>query len=157
MGNTTLKKPSEYYTQRVMFNLTEDQRKSLDAAMKAHGYTSLQRYFREVLVGAKRIKQTTVMNSLQMTALTDSQTKDFKNQLAKIGSNVNQAVTRINQFVKKVSEDEEQEYNIRRLLDLEKRLLWYLGRLQELCDEKGISGFEEEDVPPIQVNSATRV
>ena len=130
-----------------MFNLTEDQRKSLDAAMKAHGYTSLQRYFREVLVGAKRIKQTTVMNSLQMTALTDSQTKDFKNQLAKIGSNVNQAVTRINQFVKKVSEDEEQEYNIRRLLDLEKRLLWYLGRLQELCDEKGISGFEEEDVP----------
>lgn len=147
MGNKTLKKPSEYYTQRVMFNLTEDQRKSLETAMKAHGYTSLQRYFREVLVDGKRVKQTTVMNSLQTTSLTDSQARDFRNQLGKIGNNVNQAVTRINQFIKEAAKDEEQEYNIRALQDLEKRLLWYLGRLQELCNEKGISGFEEENVP----------
>ena len=147
MGNKTLKKPSEYYTQRVMFNLTEDQRKSLETAMKAHGYTSLQRYFRDVLVDGKRVKQTIVMNSLHTTSLTDSQARDFRNQLGKIGNNVNQAVTRINQFIKEAAKDEEQEYNIRALQDLEKRLLWYLGRLQELCNEKGISGFEEENVP----------
>lgn len=146
MGNRTLKKPAEYYTQRVMFNLTEDQRKSLETAMKAHGYTSLQRYFREVLVDGKRVKQTIVMNSLQTTSLTDSQARDFRNQLGKIGNNVNQAAMRINHFIKLASQDDDQEHNIKTVRDLEKRLLWYLGRLQELCDEKGISGFEEEGV-----------
>lgn len=145
MGNKTLKKPSEYYTQRVMFNLTEAQRKSLDTAMKAHGYTSLQRYFREILVDGKRVKQTTVMNSLQTTALTDSQAREFKSQLSRIGNNVNQAAMRINQFIKLASQDDDQEYNIKTVRDLEKSLLWYLGRLQELCDEKGISGFEEDE------------
>lgn len=145
MERKTLKRPSEYYTQRVMFNITEAQKKSLIAAMKAHGYTSLQRYFREVLVDGKRIKQTTVLNSLQTTVLTDSQDKDFKNQLSKIGNNVNQATRQINQFIKSINMDDEQEYNIEFLRDLGNRLLWYLGRLQELCDEKGISGFEEED------------
>lgn len=145
MERKTLKRPSEYYTKRVMFNITEAQKKSLIAAMKAHGYTSLQRYFREVLVDGKRIKQTTVLNSLQTTSLTASQSKDFKNQLGKIGNNVNQATRQINQFIKKVCNEDEQEYNIQSLQSLGNRLLWYLGRLQELCDEKGISGFEEED------------
>ena len=145
MEKKTLKSPSEYYTQRVMFNITEAQKKSLITAMKAHGYTSLQRYFREVLVEGKRIKQTTVMNVVQTTSLTASQNKEFKDQLGKIGNNVNQATRQINQFIRNVSQDEEQEYNIKFLQNLGNRLLWYLGRLQELCDEKGISGFEEED------------
>lgn len=145
MEKKTLKRPSEYYTQRVMFNITEAQKKSLITAMKAHGYTSLQRYFREVLVEGKRIKQTTVMNVVQTTSLTASQNKEFKDQLGKIGNNVNQATRQINQFIRNVSQDEEQEYNIKFLQNLGNRLLWYLGRLQELCDEKGISGFEEED------------
>lgn len=145
METKTLKRPSEYYTQRLMFNLTEAQKKSFYTAMKAHGYTSPQRYFREVLVDGKRIKQTTVLNSLQTTSLTASQSKDFKNQLGKIGNNVNQATRQINQFIKKVCNEDEQEYNIQSLQSLGNRLLWYLGRLQELCDEKGISGFEEED------------
>ena len=126
-----------------MFNITEAQKKSLDAAMRAHGYTSLQRYFREVLVDGKRIKQTTILNTVWTTSLTDSQSKDFRNQLGKIGNNVNQATRQINQFIKNVSLDEEQEYNVKFLRDLGNKLLWYLGRLQELCDEKGISGFEE--------------
>lgn len=143
MEKKTLKRPSEYYTQRVMFNITEAQKKSLITAMKAHGYTSLQRYFREVLVEGKRIKQTTVMNVVQTTSLTSSQSKEFTNQLGKIGNNVNQATRQINQFIKNASMDEEQD--IKFLQNLGNRLLWYLGRIQELCDEKGISGFEEED------------
>lgn len=145
MEKKTLKRPSEYYTQRVMFNITDAQKKSLIAAMKAHGYTSLQRYFREVLVEGKRIKQTTVMNVVQTTSLTSSQSKEFTNQLEKIGNNVNQATRQINQFIRNVSQDEEQECNIKFLQNLGNRLLWYLGRLQELCDEKGIGGLEEED------------
>lgn len=145
MEKRTLKQPSEYYTKRVMFNITEAQKKSLITAMKAHGYTSLQRYFREVLVDGKRVKQTTVMNVVQTTSLTSSQSKEFTNQLGKIGNNVNQATRQINQFIKNASMDEEQEYNIKFLQNLGNRLLWYLGRIQELCDEKGISGFEEED------------
>jgi len=91
-----LKSPDEYYNVRMMFNMTIEDKRSFENQMTACGFTSSQRFFREVLLRRKRVKTLASSSFFKVCSLDPGNAKLLRQELNKIGKNINQAVRVLN-------------------------------------------------------------
>lgn len=91
-----LKAPSDYYTVRMMFNMTIEEKRMFEGQMAACGYTSPQRFFREVLLRRKRVKAEKSAVPPTIKEMNPQDVKLLIQELKRIGNNVNQAVRNLN-------------------------------------------------------------